>query len=443
MRWQQVAGSPRAQTRSSWVQRAVTPHLLAAIEVQVDAVSFLVVVITAAVAAGIVAYVEPHLRLPVVVVELLLGILIGPQLLGWADVDGFIKFFASLGLGLLFFFAGYEIDFERIRGHPLKLAAIGWGLSLLLAYGIGGLLAWAGVVVSLLYTGSAMATTAIGTLIPILTDSGEMRTRFGTYLLGAGAIGEFGPILLITLVLSSSQPLKEAVILCFFVLLAVAAALIAVRSLPAGWSVLERSLDSSSQLPVRLAVVLVFALVSLASSLGLVLLLGGFAAGIIVRLALRGREVHVFESKLTGLGYGFFIPFFFITSGMAFNLDALTSSASGLLKLPLFVALFLVVRGIPALVLYRRDFGGRDRAALGFYSATQLPLVVAITTLAEDSGEMRSSTAAALVGAAIISTLVFPLVAMRLRGDRPSREIEPAVERELEAEGYGPAPATT
>jgi Kef-type K+ transport system membrane component KefB len=155
------------------------------------------------------------------------------------------------------------------------------------------------------YTGSAMATTAIGILIPTLSDVGEMRTRFGTYLLGAGAIGEFGPLLLISLVFSAEGSPKSAVILIAFVTVAVAAALAAVRSLPLGWHALE----SRSQAAVRLAVLLIFALVALALKLGLDLLLGGFAAGIIVRLALRGREVTVFESKLTAIGYVFLIPF--------------------------------------------------------------------------------------------------------------------------------------
>ncbi len=351
---------------------------------------------------------------PVVVIELLLGIVIGPQVLGLADSDDFTDFFANLGLGMLFFFAGYEIDFERVRGQPLRLAGLGWLLSLALAYGIGGVLAAAGIVLSFLYTGSALATTAIGTLIPVLRDSGDLRTRFGTYLLAAGAAGEFGPILLVTLILSGQNPAHEAVILLAFVALAVAVAVVSVRSAFRGWPLLERTLESSSQLAVRLAVVLVFGLVALAGSLGLDVLLGGFVAGIVTRLALRGREVAVLESKLTAVGFGFLIPFFFVTSGMNFDLDALGDTTT-LLKVPMFVALFLLVRGTPALLLYRGVLAARERVALAFYSATELPLVVAITTIAVDQGHMRTSTAAALVGAAIISTATFPFVALALR----------------------------
>jgi Kef-type K+ transport system membrane component KefB len=404
--------------------------------IEVDTDSFFVIVVIAAVAAVTVALVPRRLAPPVVVVELLLGIVVGPEVLDLAETDEFIDFFSNLGLGMLFFFAGYEIDFERIKGKPLKLGAWGWLLSVALAYGIGGVLAAAGIIVSFLYTGSAMATTAIGTLIPILRDNGELKTKFGTYLLAAGGVGEFGPILLVTLVLSTTNPLHEAAILVGFILLALAVALISVRLAWRGWPALERTFEASSQLAVRITVVLVFGLVLLAGKLGLDVLIGGFVAGMIVRLALKGRELQVFESKLTAVGFGFFVPFFFITSGVEFNLAAL-GSVTALLKLALFFVLFLIVRGAPAMLLYRGVLGARDRAALAFYSATELPLVVAITTIAIESGHMKTSTATGLVGAAMLSTLVFPFVglALRKRSEAEEREEPPAADP-------GQAPAT-
>jgi Kef-type K+ transport system membrane component KefB len=390
--------------------------------ITVDAESFLTVVAVAAIAALVAALAGPRLAVPVVVIEIVLGILVGPELLGLAEPDEFLDFHASLGLGMLFFFAGYEIDFERIRGSPLKLAALGWLLSLALAYSIGGLLALTGLVLSLLFTGSALATTAIGTLIPILSDAGELRTRFGTYLLAAGAMGEFGPILLITLVFSTKGAVTNAVLLAIFIVLAVATAVVAVRGMGRGWGLFERTLETSGQLAVRIAVVVVFALAALAASLGLDLLLGGFVAGVIVRIALKGHEVAVLESKLAAVGYGFFIPFFFVVSGVKFNLSALTEDPLRLLELPLFLALFLVVRGLPALLLYREVLEPRARTALAFFCATELPLVVAITTIAVEQGHMRSSTAASLVGAAILSTMLYPLVGLKLRGDPAAAE---------------------
>ena len=408
----------------------------------VDTESFMVMVAAAALAALAATVLGRWIALPVVVLELIFGILIGPQALELASPDQFVEFFANLGLGMLFFFAGYEIDFGRIKGKSLNLAIVGWIVSLLLAYSIGGLLVWAGIVVSLLYTGSAVATTAIGTLIPIITDTGEMRTRFGTYLLGAGAVGEFGPIALVTVALTSTT-VHNIFVLMAFVAFTVIAAFIAVRAIPRSWGAIERTFESSSQLAVRIAVVVIFALVLLASGLGLDLLLGGFAAGIIVRLSVRGRDVAILESKLTGIGYGFLIPFFFIFSGMNFDPDSLISSPSGLLKLPLFLALFFVVRGVPAVLLYRGVLDRRDRLALAFYSATELPLVVAITTLAVAAGKMMSSTAAALVGAAILSTVIFPLVAIHLRSGRVEADVDPAVELGRKVEGFDDAPLPT
>ncbi|HXS47175.1 MAG TPA: cation:proton antiporter, partial [Solirubrobacterales bacterium] len=177
---------------------------------------------------------------------------------------------------------------------------------------------------------------------------------------------------------------------------------------------LERTFEASSQLAVRITVVLVFGLVLLASKLGLDVLLGGFVAGMIVRLALKGHELQVFESKLTAVGFGFFVPFFFITSGVEFDLGAL-GSLTALLKLAMFFGLFLVVRGAPAMLLYRSVLQRRQRAALAFYSATELPLVVAITTIATETGHMKTSTAAGLVGAAMLSTLAFPFVGRALQ----------------------------
>ena len=394
--------------------------------IDVDSESFLTIVTVAALAAVAAGLVAPHLAVPVVVIEIVLGIVVGPELLGLAEPDEFIEFFASLGLGFLFFFAGYEIDFERIRGSPLRLAVLGWLLSLALAYAVGGLLSLTGLVLSLLFTGSALATTAIGTLIPILSDAGELRTRFGTFLLAAGAMGEFGPILLITLVFSTKGAATNALILAIFVAVAVAAAVVAVRGMVHGWALFERTLETSGQLAIRMAVVVVFALAALAASLGLDLLLGGFVAGVIVRMALKGREVEVLESKLTAVGYGFFIPFFFVVSGVKFDLSALTDEPLRLLELPLFLACFLLVRGLPALLLYRSELDLRGRRALAFFSATELPLVVAITTIAVEQDHMRASTAASLVGAAILSTTIFPLVGLALRRDAGDAQEAPA-----------------
>lgn len=392
----------------------------------IDTTSFMAIVLVGAIAAMLVSALPSRFAPPVVVLEIIFGIIIGPQVLGIAKVNDFITFFSNLGLGMLFFFAGYEIDFDRIRGKALALASWGWLVSITLAYGIGGLLAAAGIVLSFLYTGSALATTAIGTLIPILRDEGELRTRFGTYLLAAGAIGEFGPIMLLTLVLTTQSAIDRAIPLIVFIVLAILIALISVRTAPRGWSAVERSLEASSQLAVRLAALLVFGLAALAAQLGLDVVLGGFVAGMITRMALRGQEVTVLESKLSAVGFGLLIPFFFTVSGISFNLDALVTSPGAMLKLPLFLGLFLLVRGLPAVLLYRGVLVRTDRLALATYSATALPLVVAICNVAIQDHHMRSSTAAALIGAAIVSTIVYPFLGRALRRGRVEAEAFPA-----------------
>src|SRR4051794_6190571 len=237
--------------------------------ITVDVDSFLTVVMTGAVAGTISAVAGARrLLLPSVVLELVLGIVVGPHVLGIGEVRGLLQFFADLGLGMLFFFAGYEIDVRRLAGQPLRLAAYGWALSLVIAYTVGGILAATGIVLSLLYTGSALATTAVGTLIPILSDSGELETRFGKYLLSAGAVGELGPILLLTVILSGQNELKSSLVLIAFIVIAVIVALLAVRSSRRTLPMLERSLEQSSQLMIRWIMVLVFALALLAADLG-------------------------------------------------------------------------------------------------------------------------------------------------------------------------------
>ena len=404
--------------------------------------TFLAIVGAAAVSGTIAAIlVGRGIVVPVVVIELVAGVLIGPHVAGLVPNE-FVSFFRDLGLGLLFFFAGYEIDLRRIEGEPARLALIGWAISLLIAYSIGGLLALGGVVLSLVYTGSALATTAIGTLIPMLSDSGELSTTFGTYLLAAGAVGEFGPIMLLTLVLSTQSVLRQSLILLAFVALAVTVAVLTVRSAARTLPLFERTLESSSQLMVRWIVVLVFALALLAYHLGLDLLLGGFAAGIITREMLKTKEIPAFDSKLTAVSFGVFVPFFFIVSGMNLDVSAIFASASGVLKTLMFFVLCLVVRGTPGLLLYRRLFDRRHQVAMALFSSTQLPLVLAITTLAVSSGHMRPSTAAALVGGAVLSTLVYPILGLRVLGDVPSvQEAQAEVEAEAEAPAAAPSPA--
>ena len=371
----------------------------------------LAVIALAAVLAPILADLIRRPRIPGVLFELLLGILIGPQVLDWAQTTPFVTGLSELGIAMLFFVAGFEIDFHRLRGEPTRKAVEGWTVSLVLGLTVGFILVAVGFALSGLLIGLVLTTTAIGTLLPILRDREILPTRFGVLTLGAGAVGEFAPILAITLLLTGDNPAEEGLLLVAFVLVALGAAWVAARPQPpAVVASLHRNIRTSAQLPVRIAVLLLAVMIVLAAELGLDTLLGAFAAGIVLRIALASDQREELEPRLNALGFGFLIPVFFVVSGMRFDVDALVSNSSVLARVPLFLVLFLVVRGLPALVIYRKVLSASARAALAFLQSTALPLVVVITEIGLATDNMKPENATALVGAAMLSVLFYPLI---------------------------------
>lgn len=369
----------------------------------------MVVILAAAVLAPVLAEGTRRFRIPSVLFELVLGMLIGPQVLGWAEVTPIIDTLSDFGLAFLMFMAGYELDFARIRGAPLNRAVLTWLVSLGLGLAVAGVLVLEGFALSDLLVGLALTTTAVGTLLPMLRDRGVLPTPFGAHSLAGGSLGEFGPIVAITLLLSGDNPAHEAVLLVTFVVAAVVVALLAARPKPPRVvEVLQRHLTTSTQLPVRMVVLLLSAMVLLAFELGLDVLLGAFTAGMILRLAIGPEQSEGLDPKLEAIGFGFVIPVFFVTSGMAFDLDSLADPGT-LLRVPIFLLLFFVVRGLPVFALYRRLLDRHQRSALALLQATALPLVVVITGIGLDTGRMLPENAAALVGAGMLSVLVYPL----------------------------------
>ena len=176
-------------------------------------------------------------------------------------------------------------------------------------------------------------------------------------------------------------------------------------------------------------------LVALSIFLGIDMLLGAFAAGVLDRLLLQGAPAHdaeTTEAKIEAVGFGLLVPVFFINTGITFDLHALVSDARTLLLLPVFTLLLLVSRGIPTALLAPRGSTVRERVATGFFGATGLPIIVAVTALGVDAGDLDSGMAAALVGAGLLSVLAFPLVALAVRTGKPSAPsagIEPATKR--------------
>jgi Kef-type K+ transport system membrane component KefB len=396
----------------------------------------LVIIAGVAVLAPILADIPRRARVATVVVEILLGILIGPEVLDIAEPDEFVDFLANLGLAALFFLAGREVDLRRIAGAPLRLAGAGWLIGLVLGVAIGFGLEAAGVVSDPEIVGIALATTALGVLVPILRDAGLTATRFGTIVFAIGAIGELGPIVILSVFLATDNDLASAVLLFAFAAIAVAAALGAVHLHPRRIArLVDETMHASGQLAVRICMLLLLALVFLAVELGQDLILGAFAAGLVLGYATRDAPaLNELWPKLDAIGYGLLIPFFFIRTGMTFDLDGLLESPASLAELPLFLALFLVVRGLPSL-LARREVPPGTLAPLALLSASALPLVVAITEVGVATGRLASDTAASMVGAAMLSVLIFPAVALVLLRRSGAEE-----EAEAEAEGAA-APA--
>ena len=384
----------------------------------------------AAVLAPIVAELLRRLRVPVVVLEIALGILIGPAVLGWAHLTPFVRGLADVGLAFLMFLAGYEIDFARLKGAPLNRALVSWSISFALALGFGAMLTYDGYEISDLLIGLVLTTTSMGALVPILRDANVIDRPFGRFTLAAGSVGEFAPILAITLLLVGDNPLQEALWLGAFVAAALLLALVATRPQPPRMDeVISRHLTTSSQLPVRIAMFLLAVMLSLAFELGLDTLLGSFTAGVLFRPMLSPEQREKMEPRLTAIGFGFVIPIFFVVSGMRFDLDAVTEELGTMARIPVYLVLLLVVRGVPALFVYRGLLPAASRRALGLMQATALPLVVVLTEIGRQTNRMSSSDAAALVGAAMLSVLFFPALALSQlrRDDRPDAEPETEV----------------
>ncbi|MCX4665632.1 cation:proton antiporter [Streptomyces sp. NBC_01381] len=396
----------------------------------------LILIMAVAVLAPLLAYGAGRwVRIPLVIFEIVLGILIGPDVLGWAHQDDLIEVLSELGLCMLIFLAGYEIEFAAIRGDTLRRSVWAWGFSLGLGLGIA--LALSGLDLSKsVVIGTALTSTALGTVLPILRDSGDLRGRFGTVMMAFGAVGEFGPIIAMAVLLSGRDPGVSTVVLAAFAVITAAAIYWALRPHPPWFAqIIRTTLHTSGQFAVRFVMLLLVAMLALSHAFGLDVLLGAFAAGLLTRLVFQGAAPESGDEvlgKVEAMGFGFLVPLFFIVTGINFDLASLLDGGRALLLLPVFLLLFLVVRGLPAYALAPRDLNPADRRALTLYSSTCLPLVVAITTIGLDEKVLEKGEAAALVGAAMVSVLVFPLLALRVRakeGKATTRE-GPASESE-------------
>ena len=373
----------------------------------------------------------PGVRLPAVVLEIVAGIVVGPSVLGWVEVDGPVGVLAVIGLAFVLFLAGLEIDVRELRGRPLRLAALGFGLSFAIAVAAGLGLHAAGLAGSSLFVAIVLTATSLGIVVPVLKDAGEIASPFGQLVVAAGSIADFGAIILLSLLFSREGGGigSQAILLGGFVLVAgaIGLALAGAERLSALSGVLLRLQDTTAQIRVRGAFLLLVMFAFVAERLGLETILGAFMAGALLTLLDRDRGMtHPrFREKLEAAGFGIFIPVFFVVSGVRFDLDALTSSAGALARVPVFLLALLAVRGLPAL-LYRNDLGNERTAVAALLQATSLPFIVAATQIGMEIGTIDATTGSALVGAGILSVLLFPLGALTiLRGGSAGVDSQP------------------
>ncbi|MDH6677510.1 Kef-type K+ transport system membrane component KefB [Rhodococcus sp. LBL1] len=381
------------------------------------------------VAAAIAPLIAGSLRrklIPEVVLLLVGGIVIGPYALNLANVDTEIELLRELGLGMLFLLAGYEIDKDELTGRGGRRALVTWLACITLAFAIVGGLSAAGLVHSEIAVAIALTSTALGTLLPILKDRGLLGSPVGRAVLNHGAIGELGPVLAMAVLLGARGAVLSLVVLAAFAAVAVVVAMLPSRILREGTdllAVIRRGSDTTAQTTVRLVMLLLVALIAVAAVFDLDIILGAFAAGFILRRTVPDGD-ELLEGKLEGLAFGLLIPIFFVTSGMAIDVSAVAGEPLVLLA---FLALLLIVRGVPVFIASRYDrgpdganFDTREQLQVALYSTTGLPLIVAVTGVAVSAGQMSNGTASILVAAGAITVLVLPLLASALAAKTPS-----------------------
>src|SRR4051812_2558503 len=391
----------------------------------------LLLVVAVAFAAPFLLGLFPRLRLPSVVLEIVAGPVIGPSVLGWVEADEPIAVLALIGLAFLLFLAGLEIEFEHLHGRVLKLAFGGWVVSFAVGVVVGFGLKAAGLVDSPLLVAIILAATSLGVIIPVLKDAGEISSTFGQLVVAAGTIAGFGGLILLSLFFSGQGGVGSTVVLLVGLFGIGAAVLFAVRGAERWKAVmgdLVRLQDTTAQIRVRGAWLLMIGFVALAEAFGLEAILGAFAAGAILTLVDRDAFMThpQFRTKLEAVGFGVFIPVFFVTSGIRFDLNALLDQPSNLVKVPIFLAVLVLVRGLPAL-LYRGFVSSRRVAVAAVLQSTSLPFIVAATAIGQELGLLDGAQSAALIAAGLLSVLIFPVTGLALLGERePRAEAMPA-----------------
>ena len=329
----------------------------------------------------------------------------------------------TFAMAVTLFMAGMELDFGQIKGRPLTLAVAGWGISVALGVAVVGVFHLVPAVHAPMMVTLALCTTGLGALIPIFRDSGQLETAFGRLMIAAGTVGEVGPIVAMSLLLSQQYSTWQEVgfLVVFLAIVAVAAAVSAGARPPRVLAFLNRQMHASSQLPVRIALLMLAGLFVLAETFGFESIFGAFAAGMIVGLATRGEDGKPMREKIDAVSFGWFYPFFFVGTGVNFDITALGKDLTTMLLIPTFVILLLVIRGASAL-LYRKEINRIERFSFALCSAVpSLSIIIVITEIGLKSKSMSPDIAAALVAAGLLCILLFPTIAGGLLARSTSR----------------------
>jgi Kef-type K+ transport system membrane component KefB len=393
--------------------------------------SSLLIVGAVAVAVPLFLGLVPAVKVPAVVLEILGGILVGPTVLGWVHLDVAVRVIADLGLGFLLFMAGFEIDLRRFDRRILTLVSRAFVLSLLLALLVAYALQLGGQVRDGLLVGITLVATSLGVLVPILHDANQTETTFGRMIMAAGSLAELAPLVLLSVFFSASSKNPEAELGLLAGFVGLTAAIVVVTQRVRVWGplrqVVHRLENTSSQLRVRLAITFALAFSAVAEHFGLATILGAFLAGVVVRRTDETPDSQEeFQGKLEAIGFGFLIPVFFVSTGVGLDITSLFHSTRAIILVPVFLVALLVVRGFPAL-LYVRVVGRTHAIAAGFMQATSLTFIVVATVIGVRTGHQRTSTAAALVVAGLLSVVIYPPVALRMLMSAASRPVSPAL----------------
>ena len=385
-----------------------------------------------AVAAPLLSGLVPRRLVPEAVLLLAFGVVIGPHVLGLATMGEAVEAFRELGLGMLFLLAGYEIELKELTGRGGRRALATWVCCFLLALGFVAVLGLAGLVTAEVAVAIALVSTALGVLVPILRDSGQLSTPFGATILNHGALGELGPVIAMAVLLGTRGAVKSVLVLGVFAVLAVAVTYASTRVLPGSrlHRLISAGQETTAQLTVRLVVLLLITLSILAAAFQFDVVLGAFAAGFILRRLIPHGHRSL-EHKLDGLAFGLLIPIFFVTSGMGIDPAAVAANPAVLVA---FVVAIVVLRGGPIFVATMtqrrpdapvRAFSPRDSLRVALYGSTGLPIIVAVTSVAVSNGQMSSANSSLLVAGGAVTVLLLPMAATLLNRPDPAAP-EPA-----------------